>query len=240
MVFPPPKSKRGRARLCAVFDLDDTLYLERDYVRSGFEAVGQWAQAHLGLEGFALRAWRYFEGGRRGDIFNCVLRDLGCVQDGSLVGEAVAVYRSHSPRISLCADTVTCLGFLKGKIPTAIVSDGASVSQMAKIEALKLNTMIDTIILTDTLGPGHSKPSLVPFLRVADLWGSYVEGFVYAGDNPAKDFEAPRALGWTTVRVRRPGGLHATVPAVRGLEPDLEVRDLLEFLNALWPEWRAG
>ena len=27
---------------CVVFDVDDTLYLERDYVRSGFHAVAQW------------------------------------------------------------------------------------------------------------------------------------------------------------------------------------------------------
>ena len=26
-----------------MLDVDDTLYLERDYVRSGFRAVGQWA-----------------------------------------------------------------------------------------------------------------------------------------------------------------------------------------------------
>src|SRR5207302_9076607 len=33
--------------LCVVFDIDDTLYLERDYVRSGFRAVGTWAEQWL-------------------------------------------------------------------------------------------------------------------------------------------------------------------------------------------------
>ena len=28
-----------------VFDIDDTLYLERDYVRSGFGAAGRWARS---------------------------------------------------------------------------------------------------------------------------------------------------------------------------------------------------
>ena len=32
-----------------VFDLDDTLYPERDYVLSGFKAVASWAEARLGV-----------------------------------------------------------------------------------------------------------------------------------------------------------------------------------------------
>ena len=30
----------------------------------------------------------------------------------------------------------------------------------------------------------------------------------FLADNPAKDFQAPDALGWRTLRIRRPGGLH--------------------------------
>ncbi|MGQ9635778.1 MAG: HAD family hydrolase, partial [Bryobacteraceae bacterium] len=59
------------------FDLDDTLYLERDYVRSGFEAVGEWAKERLGIGDFTQRAWRWFQQGRRGDIFNQVLVEIG-------------------------------------------------------------------------------------------------------------------------------------------------------------------
>ena len=36
-------------RRAVVFDIDDTLYLERDYVRSGFTAAGAWARTELGL-----------------------------------------------------------------------------------------------------------------------------------------------------------------------------------------------
>ena len=32
-----------------VFDLDDTLYPEADYVLSGFQAVADWAEVHLGI-----------------------------------------------------------------------------------------------------------------------------------------------------------------------------------------------
>ena len=55
--------------------------------------------------------------------------------------------------------------------------------------------------------------------------------FVYVGDNPAKDFVAPRALGWRTVRVRRHGQLHHEVPS--GDDVDVEITSLDQLEAAL-------
>ncbi|MEL7208731.1 MAG: hypothetical protein AAGK32_10970, partial [Actinomycetota bacterium] len=43
-----------------VFDIDDTLYLERDYVRSGFNAVGEHVESQFGTAGVGRRAWELF------------------------------------------------------------------------------------------------------------------------------------------------------------------------------------
>ena len=51
--------------IALVFDLDDTLYLERDFARSGFAAAGDWLQQELGIGGFAETGWRIFEAGDR-------------------------------------------------------------------------------------------------------------------------------------------------------------------------------
>src|SRR5690606_10373283 len=55
----------------------------------------------------------------------------------------------------------------------------------------------------------------------------------HVADNPAKDFVAPRRLGWRTVRVRRPGGLHAGVPS--GDDVDVEIPTLAELDAAPGP-----
>ena len=48
----------------AIFDLDDTLYLERDYVRSGYRAVGEHLRA-MGRTGtFERWLWARFERGQ--------------------------------------------------------------------------------------------------------------------------------------------------------------------------------
>ena len=55
-----------------LFDLDDTLYAERDYVFSGFEAVARWAEPRLGLPAKESSAElrRLFDCGVRGNTFN--------------------------------------------------------------------------------------------------------------------------------------------------------------------------
>ena len=63
--------------LGVVFDIDDTLYLERDYVRSGFRAVGEHVARSTGVDGFSDLAFALFEQGLRGHIFDETLLRLG-------------------------------------------------------------------------------------------------------------------------------------------------------------------
>src|ERR671939_2041911 len=95
-----------------VFDLDDTLYIERDFVRSGFQAVDSWIANRYMRHGFFDRAWALFEAGQRGDIFDHVLRSLEIPTNGSLVSHLVGIYRSHRPSIRLPSDSEEALALL--------------------------------------------------------------------------------------------------------------------------------
>src|ERR671917_220269 len=92
-----------------VFDIDDTLYLERDYVRSGFRAVGAWARRTLGVPDLADQAWAAFEAGVRSTIFNEVLSGAGVEATPELLARMVACYREHQPDILLLADARAAL-----------------------------------------------------------------------------------------------------------------------------------
>ena len=119
-----------------VLDLDDTLYLERDYVRSGFHAVGKWIFEEVGIRGVFQDAWRLFEDGVRGNIFDRVLENHG-IKDGRLVQRLVGLYRSHEPKIKMLPDAEAFLeSQRRGSL--ALITDGPSESQWAKIRALKL------------------------------------------------------------------------------------------------------
>lgn len=208
-----------------VFDVDDTLYLERDYVRSGFEAVDRHVRHTYGLEGFMDVAWRLFTAGRRGDTFDEAVVRLGAEDELVPVDELVGVYRTHMPSIELLADSEKALERLDARgVPIVVITDGPESSQNAKVEALGLRDRAALIVVTAGLGLGKGKPHEAGFLCVQHELGLTGSELVYVADNPAKDFVAPRRLGWRTFRVRRPGSLHEDVAS--GADVDREARDL--------------
>lgn len=211
-----------------VLDMDDTLFLERDYVLSGFAAVGAAVAKEHGLKGFSERAWRLFCDGVRGRIFDEALKEMGVELQSESVAKLVAVYRSHLPRIKLTSDSFRFLDAARREgLRVALVSDGAYVAQEAKVRALGLEGFISPIILTDAFGRDAWKPSSRGYIEVFERLGGSHGNYIYIGDNPNKDFIAPNALGWRTIRIRRPEGEHALVSSSK--EGAAAQREIVSF-----------
>ena len=119
---------------CAVFDLDDTLFLERDYALSGFDAVGEWVQAKFGIDGFAAAAWGCSNEEYEGPPSMKRWRSVGPRPMPMWCARIVDVYRSHRPAIELLPDARRALAELAG-VPLAVVTDGPVPSQRAKADA---------------------------------------------------------------------------------------------------------
>ncbi|MGH2626977.1 MAG: HAD hydrolase-like protein, partial [Anaerolineales bacterium] len=78
------------------------------------------------------------------------------------------------------------------------------------------------------------KPNPEPLARALAALAVAGPEAAHVGDNPAKDFRGARALGMRTVRIRRPGGLHANrEPADEADAPDAEIGNLDELESAL-------
>ncbi len=218
-----PAALRG-----VVWDVDDTLYLERDYVRSGFEAVGRHVAREHGVDGFGEALWALFEQGVRGDTFDRALAAAGLQADRDRVRALVQVYRAHAPRIGLLDDAAAAIRVASDRgLVQAAITDGPAASQRAKVRALGIAAWCNPVVITAELGPGRGKPAPDAFRAVERATGLSGPELAYVADNPAKDFVAPRALGWQTLRIRRPEGLHAGQPS--GPDVDAEWPDLRPF-----------
>jgi putative hydrolase of the HAD superfamily len=211
-----------------VFDLDDTLYPEREFVRSGFGAAADWAAETLGgdRERVFAALWGMFESGVRKDTFDQWLTGEGhhsLEHRNAMVG----AYRRHRPRIVPYPDVLPALAALKGTVRLGVITEGARSVQEAKLEALGLNAMLDRVVIIDESDRESWKPSPRPFQRWLEGTGIPPSEAVYLGDNPAKDFLGARRAGWASVRVRRADGLHRDVsPGSPEAEPDLEIGEL--------------
>ncbi len=200
-----------------IFDMDDTLYLERDYVRSGFEAVGQ----AVSCPEFGTFCWNRFLEGIRGNT--CDLARNAFPEIHAEIRELVDIYRTHTPSISLCPDALEliCTTLLR----TGLISDGPIQSQRAKYRALGLMPWIECPIFTqETCAP---KPAPAAFQLMAYTLNIPYENCLYIGDNPQKDFAGAKEIGMKTARIRRPESLHFAVNS--GNDVDLEITSLSEL-----------
>jgi putative hydrolase of the HAD superfamily len=194
------------ARLEAVvFDLDDTLYTERDFVDSGFRAVARVLARRSSVDEAALfermRAILAAEG--RGRVFDRLLDEIpGRRRTPDDVRWLVYVYRSHRPHIALRPESREVLGTLRSAgYRLGLVTDGAGTVQRNKIAALGLEPLVDEVVCTDEIGREWWKPSTTPFNVVLALLDVDAREAAYVGNDPGKDFAGPNALGMLTIQV---------------------------------------
>ena len=201
-----------------LLDIDDTLYLERDYVRSGFAAVGR----AIDNPSFGELCLEYFRQGIRGNTFDLAREKLGITRE---IAELVELYRCHRPEIQLCEDARAFLETCRLRM--GVISDGPIASQRAKMQALGLLTWIDLPLFTTEIRA--PKPSENPFILAAMALDTPFVQCVYIADNPHKDFIGAHNLGMHTIRIRRPDSLHFGIES--GDDVDLELADFTDLLN---------
>lgn len=210
-----------------VFDLDDTLYPEVDFVHSGFEAASDWLTKTEGVGGFAAEACQLFAAGRRGKIFDEALPRLGLEPKPELVAALINAYRQHEPRLTLFADAKEILEWAYPRFQLALITDGYAEVQRRKIRSLGLESRIGCRMITDELGRQFWKPSPASFLHVMAQLAGDVKGYLYVGDNAHKDFLSPRKLGWRTVRIKRANGEHSAYSGTATESAEYEINSLL-------------
>jgi putative hydrolase of the HAD superfamily len=199
-------------------DLDDTLISETEYAFSGFEAVGEWLRERKNCAfDPAARMKELFVTGNRRTIFDQVLSELGTHELAGdipgLVAQMVACYRGHRPRVSLLADARRAITRWAGAFFLALISDGPLIMQRQKVTAVEIERQFDLVILTDEWGRQYWKPHPRAFEAVEQASGQAGPACIYIADNPQKDFIAPRARGWRTVRICRTDGVYASMSA---------------------------
>jgi putative hydrolase of the HAD superfamily len=200
------------------FDLDDTLYPESEFVRSGFREVGLWSLKALNFDPYTTfsELIDLFEGGTRGTLFNSWVASHGLSAD--LIGEMVSVYRKHCPNIEPFPGVREMLTDLRKEFRLGLLSDGLLAVQERKLAALGIEHLFDAVVFSDRLGRNYWKPSVKPFLELMHNLKVRPEETVYVGDNPIKDFVACKQLGMHSIWIRQANGLYS------GIKPEIDAR----------------
>ncbi|EQB39186.1 hypothetical protein M947_08505 [Sulfurimonas hongkongensis] len=213
-----------------VFDLDDTLYDEISFVKSGFYAV-----------------CKYFIPNNPDTMFNKMMEVLqedgrGKVFDKTFIyfklytkqniKKALTIYRTHLPKINLNSDAKKMLSFYKKQnIPLYIVTDGNKIVQTNKIKALELENLVNKAFITHRYGIIHAKPSAYCFTKIAKYENIDYKDIVYVADNINKDFVGIKELGFRTICIKQ--GMFQDVVKSEKFQAEKDIKSLLELKNIL-------
>ena len=201
-----------------VFDLDDTLYKEVDYLKSAYTEIAKSVEADDDSDNIVEKMLTWWENGE-----NVFQRLIETYQLDMTVDDLLTKYRTHIPKISLDEETKEVLQRMKDIVVLGIITDGRSNTQHNKIAALGLDGFMDEedIIVSGDREKDHEfhelheerweKPSELPFKYFMERYSvnhsanrsvnrkPYTVNYYYVGDNTSKDFVAPNRLGWTTI-----------------------------------------
>lgn len=191
-----------------VFDLDDTLYAERDYQQSGWSAIYDYLAVTSGV--LVANQFKALCQSHPQDPIGLLCQHMAWPE--SVKSSLVWMYRLHAPRISL-SNLVrsTLIELAQLQVPIAVLTDGRMLTQQLKLQALELGHL--PVWISEVYGA--PKPDAARYEAIMAHWPSHQ--FLTVGDNPRKDFVTPNRLGWVTLGLRDAGqnihGQNVGVPA---------------------------
>ncbi len=210
-----------------IFDLDDTLYEENSYVRSGLREVALFSNRNFLVpfaEAYRLMEQEFINQGRT-NVFQKL--KIWYPEVASSIEDLVDVYRNHTPNLKLYPDAEDLLNLLGGE-SLFLVTDGSRETQWNKIQALHLESRFNKIFVTDEFDEHAAKPGIACFEMIKNYCESDWDNMVYIGDDPHKDFISLKPLGVRTVRVNR--GRFKNLALGLDFEAELTVENLENLL----------
>jgi len=217
------------AKPALVFDLDDTLYKEREYVSSCFDWVSNALNPNYSPLKTRTRLNSLYEIGNK-DAIGTLCTEIGVndIEKKALINKM----REHKPTLSLSDGANYLLKWIRETHQSySIVTNGRSITQRRKIKALALEDA-RSIAISEELG--IAKPDRNCFDPAIKAHNT--TNYFYIGDNPKHDFLGPNELGWTTVMLKDDGrNIHPQnidVPDQFQAKYTVNcLRDLVEMLN---------
>ncbi len=170
-----------------VFDLDDTLVHEIDYLKSAFIEIAQ--KVDVNDKGLYIEMLKWY--GNKENVFQNLVERYPIIT----IAELKQLYRNHFPDFSQYTKVKSYLYELKSKgYNLGLITDGFSVTQRNKIKSLGIEELFDLIIISEEFG--SEKPNEKNY-KIFHQFNT--DEYFYIGDNVSKDFFAPNLLGWKTI-----------------------------------------
>jgi putative hydrolase of the HAD superfamily len=182
-----------------VFDLDDTLFREIDFLKSAYRHISSQLMPMIGIDIYEMM-WRKYQ--LRENVFQWIVQEFGEIVPDISLEWLLQEYREHVPAIRLSEGTAAFLLKIQQlQVPAGLITDGRSITQRNKLKALGIENNFQDIIISEEFG--SEKPDERNYLYFLNKYPE--REFYFFGDNTSKDFIVPSALGWKTICLKNSG-----------------------------------
>ena len=216
-----------------VFDLDDTLYMENEFVEYGLKNAANVAETVYGIVNANEKIRSLYQESKV-NVFDRLVNAEKIKDKEIAVAGLVKAYRNCEPKSLRCNPGVLDLlkTLKKKEMHMGIITDGFADVQKSKIKALGIQEYIDEIVITDELGGVQCrKPNPIGFEKMLKMLDVKPQEMVYIGDNPNKDFAIKKYLPIITARVDVPNGIYRNSEYLYGIKPDIIVKQIGDILQ---------
>jgi len=182
-----------------VFDLDDTIFQEIDFLKSGYSNIAAKLAEFINADIYAEMIEKYQN---KENVFEWILNQHEEKLPHVTMKWLIKEYREHIPHIELSKKTNIFFQKLKvSKVPMGLITDGRSITQRNKLKALGIENYFTDIIISEEFG--SEKPDERNYLYFQNRYPGL--NFYFFGDNTSKDFIVPKKLGWKTICIKNSG-----------------------------------
>ena len=217
-----------------VFDLDDTLISEKEYIKSGYRHIAEVVSQRFNFnkDQVYIDLFQLFKKSPH-NVFNRLYEKYHIEYSKEMIIDLVNEYRGHFPDVQYYDDVMQCLNELKVLgIKIGIITDGYAQAQRQKLKAVEADMYFDEIIVTDELGRDYWKPHPKAFEIIKERFGVSFDEMIYVGDNPGKDFYISTIYPIKTVRIFR-DGVHKDNFYLDGIREDFIIDELTKILEII-------
>jgi putative hydrolase of the HAD superfamily len=182
-----------------IFDLDDTLYPEIEYLKSAYKFIAD-KIAPVTRKNIYPEMIKHFKA--KENVFDWIAFNYAQKDNTISTPYLLKLYREHQPEIKLSEETKKFLERLKeGNISSGLITDGRSITQRNKLKSLGLTHYFKDVIISEEFG--SEKPDEKNYLFFKNKYPE--NNFYFIGDNTSKDFIVPLKLGWFTICLKNKG-----------------------------------
>lgn len=225
-----------------VFDLDDTLISEKEYVLSGFRTVSKTISFRYNLDFkkvYEKMIVLFNESSQK--VFNRILKNFDIEYSKEDIVNLISIYRQHEPKIKFYDDVIPTINKIKKMgIKIGIITDGYKETQRRKIKALRCEELFDEIIITDEFGREFWKPHERAYRIIAEKLDVKLHEMIYVGDNETKDFVGANRLNINTVKINRLNGVYRNLNLSKEFNAKYEIRNIIDLINLIREEERIN